>query len=311
MEMPDFDVPASVPAAPAPAPAPAAPAAAPAAPVAAPAAPAAKVETFPTDPLFAPFSNPAPDPTATPAAPAAPTPAEPAPEPTLTPQEVLQAQQTQLLATIARQLAEQRAPRAPAEPAPAAPQRDPKDVLLEQQLIARVPALGVLIELMGNPQNAAALQTMLEAAPAHAETVKTFYEGYADQTIDTLKAFYAEAYGLEPAAVTADDENMLSDQFQLWAGRPENRKLLERYEAGDIRVVKDFANYFQARFVAPARRQGQAAVAARAASVAALPRGGGSTIPSPQQSAPVVQQSGERDVFGEAWGELNRLRSAG
>jgi len=225
---------------------------------------------------------------------------------------VLQAQQTQLLATIARQLHEQRTPAAAAPAAPAAPQRDPKDVLLEQQLIARVPALGVLIELMQNPENAAALQTILQAAPQHAETVKAFYEGYAEQTIDTLKGFYADAYGLEAKDVTRADEDMLSDQFQLWAGRPENRKALERYEAGDIRVVNDFANYFRSRFVAPARRQGQAAVATRAASVSALPRGGGSTIPSPQQSAPVVQQPGaERDVFGEAWGELNRLRSAG
>ncbi|HEY3499441.1 MAG TPA: hypothetical protein VGK73_32350 [Polyangiaceae bacterium] len=304
-EFPSFDVPAGVPSStPTATPTAETPSAAPVEP-STPAAPAPE-PAAPTDPLFAPWSasqaQPAPAGDAPPAAPPAP-PAQPEPSQT----ELLLAQQSQLLAALATRLM----PQAPPEPgAPPPPPRDPKDVALEQALIKRVPALGQLMQIMSDPAKAQAFQALLDAAPGHQQTVQTFYEEYAETTASKLKGFYADTYGVDPKLVTREHEDMLTDQFTLWIEKPQNAKALKRYEAGDIRVVDEFASFFKQRFVEPARRQGQVALERRAAPIADLPRGGGSSIPTPQQSAPVQTPAGERDVFGEAWGDLQRARTA-
>lgn len=335
MEFPSYDIPAgAVPGAaapassPAPAPSPVAdssPAPSSSAPAVdpqqatPPPAPAADIEAA-NDPLFAPFkhqqaSAPAADPAASApaagshAAPAQPDPAAAPAALQLTPEQQAIVNQGNLLATLVTML---QRPTQPAEPgAPPPPARDPKDIALEAQLVKRVPALGMLVNIVNDPQKAQAFQALLDAAPQHQATVSTFYEQYADRTIDKLSTFYGEAYGIEADKVSKADQDFLSEQFQLWAGRPGNERELQRYEAGDLTVVDRFTTFFRQRFVDPARRQGQQQVAARLAPVQNLPRGGGSTIPTPQQSArPVASPTGERDVFGEAWGELIQRRGA-
>jgi hypothetical protein len=305
-DFPSFDVPAGVPSStPTATPTAETPSAAPVEPSApAPAAPAESAT--PADPLFAPWSasQQAPAPVVEAPAPVAPV-APPQAEPSQT--DLLLAQQSQLLAALASRLLPQE-PAAPGAPPP--PPRDPKDVALEQALIKRVPALGQLMQIMSDPAKAHAFQALLDAAPGHQQTVQTFYEEYAETTAGKLKSFYADTYGVDPKQVTREHEDMLTDQFTMWIEKPQNSKALKRYEAGDIRVVDEFANFFKQRFVEPARRQGQVALERRAAPIADLPRGGGSGIPTPQQSAPVTTPAGERDVFSDAWGDLQRARSA-
>lgn len=297
-EFPSFDVPSDVTGS---TPSSVTPAAEPQQP-SAPAPPADTDIPEASNPLFAPMTAQEP-----PAEAPAPVrgPQAPAPPPVAPSAEaVLLAQQSQLLASIAARLQ-------PQEPeAEAPPPRDPKDIALEQTLIKRIPTLGPLLAALNDPAKAAALQSLLAAAPAHQQTVAAFYDQYAEATVDKLKGIYATDYGIDPAALTRDDENVLSDQFQLWVTQPQNKKAWQRYEAGDIRVVDEFGQFFRSRFVQPARRAGQQAVQQRGAVVAGLPRGGGSQIPTPAQTAPRVQTpASERDVFGEAWGELQRARA--
>jgi len=301
-EFPSFDVPSDVTGS---TPSSVTPAAEPQQP-SAPAPPADTDIPEASNPLFAPMTaqgdTPAADttparvprPTQTPAAPAVAPSAE----------ALLLAQQSQLLASIAARLQ----PQAPeAEPPPP---RDPKDIALEQTLIKRIPTLGPLLAALNDPVKAQALQALLTAAPQHQQTVAAFYEQYADATVDKLKGIYATDYGVDATALNREDENLLSDQFQMWVTQPQNAKALQRYEAGDLRVVDEFGQFFRSRFVQPARRAGQQAVAQRGQVVAGLPRGGGSQIPTPSQTAPRVQTpASERDVFGEAWGELQRSRA--
>lgn len=263
------------------------------------------------DPLWAPLSaeqaQPDPAPVATP-----PAPRQQDEPPALSRSEQAALMQTQLLAQIAERLANQGQPQhAPAE-APVA--RDPKSVAIEQALLKHIPALGPILEAFSDPDKAAALQAVLNEVPQVQHQRQQFYADYADQTATALASQYGEAYGvdlgtLSPAQRT-EIENDMSDQFTSWLTRPQNARLLDRYERGDIRVVQEFNQYFRQRFVAPAKRQGQATLAQRGSVVAALPRGGASTIPAPHQSAPRVP-SGERDVFGEAWSELAGKRAAG
>lgn len=309
-DFPQFDVPSSVPAS-----APAASAPTSPEPTATPAAqPEPQVEVAPpSDPLWAPLSaqreaeaaaatpEPAPAPVATPE------PEAETPQPSALEQAVLA--QGRVLAALAERLAPQ------PEPAAAPTPRDPKSLAIEAALIKHVPQLAPLIAALNDPTKAAALEQILASAPQHQQQVSQFYADYAEQTVGKLTEGYATAYGLDAAtlkpAERAEIENDLSDAFQTWITRPGNAKLLQRYEMGDIKVVDAFNQHFAQRFVAPAKRQGQATIAARGASVAGLPRGGGSSIPTPQQTAPVVQRSGETDVFAEAWDELAGKRAAG
>ena len=303
-DFPQFDVPASVPGASTTAQdAPSSPAPAAAAP------PEPKVEVAPvSDPLWAPLSaqreaEAAAAATTEPAA----TPAPTTPEPQGTAIERAVLAQGEVLARLADRLTQP----PPQQTAPAAPvARGPKSVAIEQALIKHVPQLAPLIAALNDPTKAKALEQILEAAPQHQQQVSQFYADFAEQTVSKLASGYVTAYGLDPKAVTPELESDLSEQFQLWVARPGNERMLQRYEMGDIRVVDAFNEHFVQRFVAPAKRQGQAAVAARGAAVAALPRGGGSSIPTPQQTAPRVA-SGEQDVFAEAWTELAGKRAAG
>jgi len=268
-------------------------------------------------PPVPPVQPPATPPATPPAAPPAPTGGAPAGQPTdeqiprYRLDEVTQ-QRDQFRALVERQQQQidflmQRfgqAPAPPPPPQPAAPQLSAQDIAIRDRMLAIIPELQRLPELLPFLEHRDAIMGAAEAVPTWRTAENQYWDRYANDTVGSIANEMATlvlgegktARDLDPEAIAG-----IRAAFTTWVTRDPSRAA--RYEREDPSIPKEFWSHYKARHFDPIRRTQQAALLTQ--EPPRVPQGGGgapAASVTPPATPPANNNGDDDAIHGRAWG---------
>jgi hypothetical protein len=156
------------------------------------------------------------------------------------------------------------------------------------------------------------LISMGKSAPALARQQQEHWDGVADRACTAALSEVAKLYSADPAKPTKLKDEVAEDveeTFIRWVGNKKAPERIKRYERQDPTLAADFAKYWEANYVAPHRRQDDAAEHARDVRRRRLPNGGQGGGPQGQPRRKTDPMD-EDAVFDGAWKALQEARQS-
>ena len=162
--------------------------------------------------------------------------------------------------------------------------------------------------LLENPER---FTQLAEHAPAWEDTNSRYWRGVAQTTAGRVWDTVAPLLlGKGKGAQDLDEETRweVKDAFGRWIERDRTGGRADRYEMQDPALVKEFTDWFKARFLDPGRRAAATTVIQRGAATGRLPVSGGNNQPV---TTPAPKPDGEDEdaLHKRAWSVAQSLRS--